>query len=71
MSVSEAQTLFKSYKKARELVGQDTSKLNYDRLMRSLNKQAPPIMKKHNAKAVKFNVVVKGDQVILKAKPEK
>ncbi len=71
MSVKEAQTLFKSYKKARELVGQDTSKLNYDRLMRSLNKQAPSILKQYNATAVKFDVVVKGDQVILKAKPEK
>ncbi len=71
MSVAEAQSLYTRYKKARELVGQDTSKLNYNRLMKSLNKQVPKIAKQYSARTVKFDVVVKGDQVILKAKPEK
>lgn len=71
MSVSESQALYKQYKKARELVGENTSNLSYDKLMRSLNKQAPRILKDHNAQGVSFNVVVKGDRVVLKAKPKK
>lgn len=71
MSVSESQALYKRYKKARELVGENTSNLSYDKLMRSLNKQAPKIIQEHKAKGVSFNVVVKGDRVVLKAKPKK
>ena len=71
MSVSESQALYKRYKKARELVGENTSNLSYDKLMRSLNKQAPKILKEHKAQGVSFNVVVKGDRVVLKAKPKK
>lgn len=71
MSVAESQALYKRYKKARELVGENTSNLSYDRLMRSLNKQAPKILQDHDAKGVSFNVVVKGDRVVLKAKPKK
>jgi len=71
MSVSESQALYKRYKKARELVGENTSNLSYDKLMRSLNKQAPKILKDHKASGVSFNVVVKGDRVVLKAKPKK
>jgi hypothetical protein len=71
MSVSESQALYKRYKKARELVGENTSNLSYDKLMRSLNKQAPKIIADHKAQGVTFNVVVKGDRVVLKAKPKK
>ncbi len=71
MSVSESQALYKRYKKARELVGENTSNLSYDKLMRSLNKQAPKIIREHKAQGVSFNVVVKGDRVVLKAKPKK
>ena len=71
MSKSESQALYSRYKKARELVGENTSNLSYNRLMSSLNKQAPKILKDHNASGVSFDVVVKGDRVVLKAKPKK
>ena len=71
MSEPESRALYQRYKKARDLVGADTSKLSYDKLMRSLNKQAPKILKDHNAQGISFNVVVKGDRVVLKAKPKK
>ena len=71
MTVDEGQALFKRYKKAQELVGKKTDGLSYDKLMRSLNKQAPKILEQHQAKGVSFNVVVKGDRVVLKAKPKK
>ena len=71
MTVSESQALYKRYKKARELVGENTSNLSYDKLMKSLNKQAPKILEQHKAQGVSFNVVVKGNRVVLKAKPKK
>jgi hypothetical protein len=71
MSVAESQALYSRYKKARELVGENTSNLSYNRLMSSLNKQAPKILKDHQASGVSFDVVVKGDRVVLKAKPKK
>jgi hypothetical protein len=39
--------------------------------MTTLNKQAPAIMKEHGARGVDFQVVVRGDKVVLKAKPVK
>ncbi len=71
MSEAEGQALYKRYKKARELVGENTSGLSYDKLMTSLNKQTPKILEQHQAKGVSFDVVVKGDRVVLKAKPQK
>jgi len=55
----------------RKLVGERTDNVSYNKLLRTLNKQAPQIMKQHGAKAVEFNVVIKEDRVVLKAKPKK
>lgn len=71
MSDAEAKQLYHRYVKARELVGDRTDNLSYGKLMRSLNKQAPKILSDHQASGVSFNVVVKGDKVVLKAKPKK
>jgi len=71
MSEQDAKKLFQQYVKAKKLVGDRTDKLTYNRLMKSLNKQAPGIMTKHKAKGVDFGVVVKDDRVVLKARPKK
>ena len=68
---NQSRQLFDKYVKARQLVGERTDNVSYDKLMRSLNKQAPTIMKKHGAKGVDWKVVIKGDKVVLKAKPIK
>ena len=68
MSDSESRVLFEQYAKARKLVG-DSRPVTYDQLMKKLGQQAPKIMREHNAKSVDFTVVIKGDKVILKAKP--
>jgi hypothetical protein len=70
MSEKQCRELHARYTKARELVG-DRSEVSYDKLLATLNKQAPAIMKEHGAKGVDFQVVVRGDKVILKAKPVK
>jgi hypothetical protein len=71
MDEKQCRDLYARYVRARELVGQSTADLSYEKLVGSLNKQAPSIMKEHGARGVEFNVVVKGDKVILKAKPQK
>jgi hypothetical protein len=71
MSEGQARDLYDRYVQARKLVGERTDNLTYDKLMGTLNKQAPKIMKQHNARGVEFNVVVKDDKVVLKAKPKR
>jgi hypothetical protein len=71
MDESTARTLYKQYVQAKKVVGEDTSKLRYESLVATLNKQAPQIMKAHQAAAVDFSVVIKDDKVILKATPKK
>ena len=70
MTEKQCRELHARYAKARELVG-DRSDVSYDKLLATLNKQAPAIMKEHGARAVDFQVVVRGDKVVLKAKPVK
>ncbi|HEU5055993.1 MAG TPA: MXAN_5187 C-terminal domain-containing protein [Kofleriaceae bacterium] len=70
MSEKQCRELHARYTRARELVG-DRSDVSYDKLLATLNKQAPAIMKEHGARGVDFQVVVRGDKVVLKAKPVK
>ncbi len=70
MTEKQCRELHARYAKARALVG-DRSDVSYDKLLATLNKQAPAIMKEHGARGVDFQVVVRGDKVILKAKPVK
>lgn len=69
MTEADSRALFDRYVKARKLVG-DPRPVTYDQLMNKLGKQAPKIMQDHNAKSVDFSVVIKGDKVVLKAKPK-
>jgi hypothetical protein len=70
MTEQQCKELYKRYLHARELVGERTE-MSYDRLMRTLCEQAPKIMREHRASGVDFNVVIKGEKVVLKAKPVK
>jgi hypothetical protein len=71
MSEGESRQLFRRYVQARKLVGESTDNLTYDKLMRTLNQQAPQIMRAHEAHGVEFNIVIKNNKVVLKAKPKK
>jgi hypothetical protein len=62
--------LYQKYVKARQMVGDSTDGITYEKLLRSLHKEAPRIMEQHKAKGVEFNVVIKDNKVILKAKPK-
>ncbi|RMH42056.1 MAG: hypothetical protein D6689_09320 [Deltaproteobacteria bacterium] len=71
MTEAKARALYAQYVKAKKLVGERTDNVTFDKLVRTLNRQAPRILQQHNAKAVDFNVVVKDNRVVLKARPKK
>jgi hypothetical protein len=71
MSEQQARELHAKYVQARKLVGEKADDVTYEKLMATLHKQAPKIMADHKASGVEFNVVIKDDKVILKAKPKK
>ena len=70
MTEDKARALYQRYLQARKQVGKSTD-VRYADLVKSLNRQAPALMKRHKAKAVEFDVAVQGDKVILKAKPKR
>jgi hypothetical protein len=70
MSEADVRTLYAKYVKARELVGAKSDEGTYDKLIRTIQQQAPKIMQQYGAQGVEFGVVIKDKQVILKAKPK-
>jgi hypothetical protein len=71
MDDKQCRELYTRYLKARQLVGEKNEDVTYEKLVSSLNKQASAIMTQHGARGVEFHVVVRGDRVVLKAKPLK
>lgn len=71
MDEKAAQELYRRYVQAKKLLGENTDNLRYETLVATLAKQAPAIIKQHQAKGVDFSVVIKDDKVILKATPRK
>jgi hypothetical protein len=66
-----ARDLHKRFVQAKKLVGEPTDHIKVEHIAATIAKQAPAIMKQHNAKGVDFEVVVKDNKVILKATPKK
>jgi hypothetical protein len=71
MDDRQCRDLYARYLKARQLVGASNDDVTYEKLVSSLSKQASAIMSQHGARGVEFHVVVRGDKVVLKAKPLK
>ena len=70
MNEADVNALYAKYVKAKEMVGEDAGPGAYGKLMKTINAQAPKIMEQYKAKGVEFSVVVKDNQVIIKAKPK-
>jgi hypothetical protein len=68
MTEAETRALYEQYRQARQLVGGED--ISYDRLKRKLSEQAPRLMEQYKAKGLQYDVVVKGDKVVLKATPK-
>jgi hypothetical protein len=70
MTHTDVDTLYAKYVKAKQMVGQPTGPTTFGKLMKTLHAQAPKIMEQYRAKGVDFSVVIKDNQVIIRAKPK-
>jgi hypothetical protein len=70
MSDADVNALYAKYVKAKEAIGDNAGPGAYGKLLKTINAQAPKIMEQYKAKGVEFSIVVKDNQVIIKAKPK-
>lgn len=70
MNDADVNALYAKYVKAKQMVGETTGPGAYSKLMQTITAQAPKIMAQYKAKGVEFSVVVKDNQVVIKAKPK-
>jgi hypothetical protein len=70
MTDADVNALYAKYIKAKEMVGEKIGPGEHSKLLKTINAQAPKIMEQYKAKAVDFSIVVKDNQVIIRAKPK-
>jgi hypothetical protein len=70
MTDADVDALYTKYVKAKQILGEETEPGTYGKLLRTIHAQAPKIMAQYKAKGVDFSVVVKDNQVIIRAKPK-
>ena len=69
LAESQMRALYDAYISAKKRCNEDTSKLSFDAVAKSVQKQIPDLMTKFKAKSVDFKVVIKDGRAILKAVP--
>jgi hypothetical protein len=69
MNEGEMRALHKRYAAARKST--DGADVSYDAMVASLKKQVPVLLDKHKCAGLNFDLTVRDNQVILKAKPKK
>jgi hypothetical protein len=70
MTDDDVNALYAKYVKAKQILGQEAEPGIYGKLLRTIHAQAPKIMEQYKARGVDFSVVVKDNQVIIRAKPK-
>ena len=70
MTDADVNALYAKYVKAKEAVGEKAGPGAYGKLLQTINAQAPKIMEQYKAKGVEFQVVVKDNHVVIRAKPK-
>ncbi|HET6922922.1 MAG TPA: MXAN_5187 C-terminal domain-containing protein [Anaeromyxobacteraceae bacterium] len=66
---SQMRALYDAFLTAKKRCNEDTSRLTFDSLAKSVNKQIPELMTRFQARAVDFKVVIKDGKAMLKAVP--
>lgn len=69
MTEEKMRALFDAYVEAKKRCNEDTSRLSYQALARSITKQVPELMDKYKARSVEFKVIIRDGKTILKAVP--
>jgi hypothetical protein len=70
MTDADVKALYARYVQAKAMIGQSPGPGSFGQLMNTIHAQAPKIMEQYQAKGVDFSVVVKDNQVIIRAKPK-
>ena len=70
MTEADVNALHAKYVKAKEMVGEKVEAGSREKLLKTINQTAPKIMQQYKASGVDFTVVVKDNQVVIKAKPK-
>ena len=70
MSDADVNALYAKYVKAKQILGEEAGPGAYGKLLKTINAQAPKIMEQYKSKGVEFSVIVKDNQVIIRAKPK-
>jgi hypothetical protein len=68
MSEEKIQAIYRSYVKAKKMCGEDSSKVRYESVAKSINSQLPKLKEKYKGRQVEFQVVIRDGRAILKAK---
>jgi hypothetical protein len=70
VSDADVNALYAEYIQAKETLGENAAPNTYSKLLKTIHAQAPKIMEQYKAKGVDFSVVVKDNQVVIRAKPK-
>jgi hypothetical protein len=70
MTDADVNALHAKYVQAKQMVGEKVDASSRERLLRTINQTAPKVMEQYKASGVDFTVVVKDNQVVIKAKPK-
>jgi hypothetical protein len=70
VSDADVSALYAKYVQAKQSVGDPAGPNAYGKLLKTIHAQAPKIMEQYKAKGVDFSVVVKDNQVVIRAKPK-
>ena len=70
MTDADVNALHAKYVKAKQMIGEKVDPGSRDKLLRTIQQTAPKIMQQYKASGVDFSVVVKDNQVVIKAKPK-
>lgn len=71
-AVAEPQlrALYDAYLDAKKRCNEDVSRLSYEAVARSVQKQVPELLARYKARSVEFKVIIQGGKAILKAVPK-
>ena len=70
MSDAELRVLYESFLAAKRSCNEDVSKVTFESLSRTVNKQAPEIAARFKASRVEFKVAVRDGRAVLTAVPK-
>jgi hypothetical protein len=70
ISEKRLRAVYDAYVTARQRCNEDTSKLSFEQVAQTLRRQVPELLKKHNARAVDFKVVIRDGKAVLRAVPK-